>query len=227
MNFWQNRVCLVLKFTKALKILHNRWSRWPWHFACLVLGPEQLLNVCSAFLCWEGDTLKCQQKMLQQQWKFVKLSSSFLDKQKHTLWLFYFCCIVSMVIEEAFCFKRRDLWLKIYWYYRNYLFIFWNELIWVFVVISFVHIDIYFLFIFLGMINVTIEYNNFTKKLDGVDSVDNRPSTNKLHHFVPPPKKKKCHLTPDTWHKTHDTWHMTHDMWHTVGSEHCFKIWVL
>ena len=26
-------------------------------------------------------------------------------------------------------------------------------------------------------------------ELDGVGPVDNRPSTNKLHHFVPPPKK--------------------------------------
>ena len=32
-------------------------------------------------------------------------------------------------------------------------------------------------------------------KLDGVGPVDNRPSTNKLHHFV---QKKMLHLTRDT-----------------------------
>ena len=36
-------------------------------------------------------------------------------------------------------------------------------------------------------------------KLDGVGSVDNRTSTNLLHHFG----GKKLHLTPDTWHVTH------------------------
>ena len=41
--------------------------------------------------------------------------------------------------------------------------------------------------------------------------VDNRPSPDKLHHFV---KKKK---TLDTWHVTYDTWHM-------VGGEHSLKI---
>ena len=33
----------------------------------------------------------------------------------------------------------------------------------------------------------------FRQKLDGVGPVDNRPSTDKLHHFVPPPKKN--HVT--------------------------------
>ena len=33
-------------------------------------------------------------------------------------------------------------------------------------------------------------------KLDGVGHVDNRPSTDKLHHFVK--KKKMWHLTCDT-----------------------------
>ena len=33
--------------------------------------------------------------------------------------------------------------------------------------------------------------------------MDNRPSTNKLHHFVPP--KKILHVTHDMWHVTHDT----------------------
>ena len=45
------------------------------------------------------------------------------------------------------------------------------------------------------------------KKLDGVGPVDNRPSTNKLHHL----KKKKIHVTLDMWHVTRDMWHVTHD----------------
>ena len=53
------------------------------------------------------------------------------------------------------------------------------------------------------------------KKLDGVGPVDNRPSTDKLHHFV---KKKKymTYLTCDTWHMTResDTCHVTRD---TIG----------
>ena len=38
------------------------------------------------------------------------------------------------------------------------------------------------------------------KKLDGVGPVDNRPSTNKLHHFV-----RKLHVTHDMRHMTRDT----------------------
>ena len=38
--------------------------------------------------------------------------------------------------------------------------------------------------------------------------VDDRPSTDKLHHFVQKKKKKK--MARDTWHMTCDTWHMTH-----------------
>ena len=49
-------------------------------------------------------------------------------------------------------------------------------------------------------------------KLDGVSPVDNIPSTDKLHHFVPPPPKKKY------------MWHMTPDTWHVVGGEHFLKI---
>ena len=48
-------------------------------------------------------------------------------------------------------------------------------------------------------------------KLDGVSPVDNRPSTNKLHHFV---KQKK--ITCDMWHMTFETWHVTCDMWHVT-----------
>ena len=55
-------------------------------------------------------------------------------------------------------------------------------------------------------------------KLDSVGSVDNRPSTDKLQHFV------KKNVIPDTWHMTHDMWHVKHDMWHMVGGEHSFKI---
>ena len=39
-------------------------------------------------------------------------------------------------------------------------------------------------------------YMCFVSKLDGVGLVDNRPSNNKLHHYV----KKKC----DKLHWTHD-----------------------
>ena len=55
-------------------------------------------------------------------------------------------------------------------------------------------------------------------KLDGVGPVDNRPSTDKLHHSVR--KKTTC----DTWHVTRDTWHVTCDTWHVWGGEHSLKI---
>ena len=42
-------------------------------------------------------------------------------------------------------------------------------------------------------------------KLDGVGPVDNRPSTNELHHFVKKKKIKK-NVTCDTWHMTCDMW---------------------
>ena len=42
-------------------------------------------------------------------------------------------------------------------------------------------------------------------KLDGVGPVDNRPSNDKLHHFV----KKEKKLTCDMWHVTRDMWHLT------------------
>ena len=53
-------------------------------------------------------------------------------------------------------------------------------------------------------------------KLDGVGPVDNRPSTDKLHHFVQ--KKRKKIVTHDMWHVTSDTWHDTHDTWHVWGA---------
>ena len=52
-------------------------------------------------------------------------------------------------------------------------------------------------------------------KLDGVGPVKNRPSPDKLNHFVKKEEKKK--MTPDTWH-------MTREMWHMVGGEHSLKI---
>ena len=49
-------------------------------------------------------------------------------------------------------------------------------------------------------------------KLDGVGPVENRPSTDKLHHFVK--KKEKIHVTYHTWHVTRDMWHVTRcDTW--------------
>ena len=50
-------------------------------------------------------------------------------------------------------------------------------------------------------------------KLDGVDPVDNRPSTDKLHHFVQK-RRKKWHVTRDMWHMTRDMWQVTGDTWH-------------
>jgi hypothetical protein len=50
------------------------------------------------------------------------------------------------------------------------------------------------------------------KKLDGVGPVDNRPSTDKLHHFVQKKEEKKRRkkiVTCDTWHVTRDTGHVT------------------
>ena len=52
------------------------------------------------------------------------------------------------------------------------------------------------------------------KKLDGVGPVDNRPSTDKLHHSVQKKKKKK----------NSDRWQVTHDTWHVLGGEHFLKI---
>ena len=61
----------------------------------------------------------------------------------------------------------------------------------------------------------------FVNKLDGVGPVDNRPSTDKLHHFVrkKQQKNKTCdmwHVTCDMWHVTCDMWHVTCDMWHVT-----------
>ena len=57
-------------------------------------------------------------------------------------------------------------------------------------------------------------------QLDGVGTVDNRPSPAKLHHFVQKRKKKNKsdtrHLTHDTWYVTPDMWHVTFDMWHVT-----------
>ena len=67
-------------------------------------------------------------------------------------------------------------------------------------------------------------------KLDKVGPVDNRPSIDKIPHFVQKKERKKnvthdmWHVTRDMWHVTHDAWHVTHDMWHVVGGEHSLKI---
>ena len=53
-------------------------------------------------------------------------------------------------------------------------------------------------------------------KLDGVGPVDNRPSTDKLHHFV---RKKEKKMTFDTSHVTGDTWCDTwRDTWHILSN---------
>ena len=46
-------------------------------------------------------------------------------------------------------------------------------------------------------------FNNLYDKLDGIGSVDNRPSNDKLYHFVQ--KKFKINVTRDMGHVTHDT----------------------
>ena len=68
------------------------------------------------------------------------------------------------------------------------------------------------------------------KKLEGVGPIDNRPSTDKVHHFVPKIIIKKWHVTHDILHVTRDTWHMTGDTWHAGAGEHSLKIsdpWLL
>ena len=48
-------------------------------------------------------------------------------------------------------------------------------------------------------------------------SHDNRPSTDKFHHFVRRKKEKRkklWHVTSDMWHVTRDTWHVTRVTWH-------------
>ena len=53
------------------------------------------------------------------------------------------------------------------------------------------------------------------EKLDGVGPVDNRPSTDKLHHLSERRKKKEKNYM---WHVTCDTWHVTRDMSHVTHS---------
>ena len=61
-------------------------------------------------------------------------------------------------------------------------------------------------FTFVGKVLLT----TFDLKLDGVGPVNNRPSTNKLYHFVWKKKKKnRWHMTCDMLHVTCDTWHVT------------------
>ena len=61
-----------------------------------------------------------------------------------------------------------------------------------------------------------IDETIYVKKLDGVGPIDNRPSTDNLHHFVQKKKKRKK--------VTRDMWHVTRDMWHVWGGEHSLKI---
>ena len=42
-------------------------------------------------------------------------------------------------------------------------------------------------------INLLFRWRDIAK-LDGVGPADNRPSTDKLHHFVPSPPQKKCDM---------------------------------
>ena len=45
---------------------------------------------------------------------------------------------------------------------------------------------------------IIITANDLGKKLDGVGPVDNRPSTDKLHHFVQRKKEEEKNVTRDT-----------------------------
>ena len=63
-----------------------------------------------------------------------------------------------------------------------------------------------------AVLKTLLSFNNWLShwsvvKLDGVGPVDNRPSNNKLHHFV-----QKKRRESDMWYVTRDTWHMTRDM---------------
>ena len=69
---------------------------------------------------------------------------------------------------------------------------------------------------------------NFHIKLDGVGPVDNRPSTNSLHHFIIliflfflcetwQVKHDMWLVTCDTWHVKRDMWHVTCDTWREVN----------
>ena len=51
-------------------------------------------------------------------------------------------------------------------------------------------------------------------KLDRIGAVDNRLSTNRLHHFVKKNKQIKHVMSCDTLNVTHDMLHLTCDMWH-------------
>ena len=51
--------------------------------------------------------------------------------------------------------------------------------------------------------------NELINELDGVGPVDNRPSTNKLHHFVEEEEKRE--------EKNCDMWQVTSDRWREVN----------
>ena len=65
----------------------------------------------------------------------------------------------------------------------------------------------------------------YTIILDGVGPVDNRPSTDKLHHFVKKKKRDTCYVTCDTWHVTRDTWHVTRDTWNGHVTHDTWHVW--
>ena len=61
------------------------------------------------------------------------------------------------------------------------------------------------------------------KNLDGICRIDNKPSTNKLQHFV---KKNEKIEKIDMWHVTLDMWHMTRDT-KTNQCLNIFFIWIM
>ena len=66
-----------------------------------------------------------------------------------------------------------------------------------------------------------LKVSSYLKTRRGLGPVDNRPSTDKLYHFVQ--KKFLKNVTGDTWHVTCDTWHVTCETWHVWGGGWTFS----
>ena len=87
----------------------------------------------------------------------------------------------------------------------------------------------------LGKVLKSTQNSLFSSKLDRVGPVDNRPSTDKLYHYVWRKKSDMWHMTRDMWHMTCDMWHMTCDMLWGVNilskfqlpSSHCLWFMIL
>ena len=79
----------------------------------------------------------------------------------------------------------------------------------------------------INLIAYSCRYLILLYKLDGVGLIDNRPSTDKLQHFVNKPKNERkkiyiLHVTCYMWHVTCNMRHVTCETWHVVGGEHAY-----